>query len=95
MKDHLDDDRRASMEKYGFGPTAMRQTRVCPVCRRATTSSGTHCPACGAALPEETLYDCYRRQHPCCPRCGAVLGTVSDFCPHCGARLTKDTPEEE
>ena len=90
-----EEDRRASMEKYGFGPETMRRTRICPVCSRATTAEGPCCPSCGAVLPGETLYDRYRREHPCCPCCGAVLRTLQGFCPHCGARLKKEPMEED
>ena len=86
-KDNPDNVRRESMDFYGFGPEAMKKTRVCTVCGTATTSDAPLCAVCGAALPKETLFTQYKQRHLCCPYCDAILESPSDYCPQCGRKL--------
>ncbi|MDY3281246.1 zinc-ribbon domain-containing protein [Dysosmobacter sp.] len=76
-----------TLEAFGFGPNVMRKTAVCGTCGRMADAGAAACPACGGKLPEETLYDCYKRQHACCPACGTVLSPGSRYCPSCGKRV--------
>ena len=81
--------RRVVLLEYGFGPEAMRQRKVCPVCGKANPAQHTRCTDCGAALPETTLLDFYRSRHRCCPGCGVAVTDVAVYCPECGVRLPK------
>ena len=51
--------------------------------------------SCGAALPNETLYDFYRARHRCCPGCGVVVTDVAVYCPECGAHLPEAAEQQE
>ena len=88
-RDQDENSRRETMAHYGFGPEAMKSTRVCAVCGAATATQALRCPVCGNPLPSETLYDWYRDQHPVCPVCGSVLPRSQEirYCPQCGSRL--------
>lgn len=76
-----------TLEAFGFGPNVMRKTAVCAQCGRMADAGASACPACGGQMPEETLYDCYKRQHACCPACDTVLSPGSRYCPNCGKRV--------
>ena len=81
--------RRVTLLEYGFGPETLRGRKVCPVCGKANSAGQTDCADCGAALPENTLYDFYRSRHRCCPGCGVAVTNVARYCPECGTRLPK------
>lgn len=81
--------------EYGFGPETLRGRKVCPVCGKANSAGQTDCADCGAALPENTLYDFYRSRHRCCPGCGVAVTNVARYCPECGARLPKAVRRQE
>lgn len=85
MTDHQ--FRLESMKRFGFGPDAMKQTRVCRICGYTSTSGETYCPECNAVLPRETLYDLYKAYHLYCPECDTVVASTSLFCPECGKQL--------
>lgn len=72
------------LEQYGFGPNVMKKTKVCPDCGQLSGARALICSQCGARLPFATLFDRYKRRHPCCPHCGTVLTAGAKYCPHCG-----------
>lgn len=71
----------------GFGPDAMRLTKVCPRCGRGNPAAGEACTDCGAALGNQTLLDLYLSRHTCCPHCGIAVKRGAIFCPDCGTRI--------
>ena len=75
------------LELYGFGPNAMKKTKVCKSCGGLASARAMICGQCGAGLPFATLYDSYKRRHPCCPYCSTVLTANAKYCPHCGSRI--------
>ena len=77
---------RENREHWGFGPEAMKKIRICPSCHAAAPAENTLCPVCGAKLPDETLFQQYRRRHDACCRCGTILTPGMLYCPQCGAR---------
>lgn len=79
--------RAEGMRRYGFGPDAMRQIKVCDKCGAANDSFLHRCDECGAKLPRDTLFDLYKRNHPYCPICGTVAADHARFCPTCGAEI--------
>ena len=79
--------RRATMERYGFGPMAMRRIRVCMECGCPSESDEETCLSCGVKLPTETLYDQYKKRHRFCSRCDTVMAEYMQFCPQCGTRI--------
>ena len=79
--------RQVTLLEYGFGPETMRRRKICPECGRANCAREARCTECGAALPEQTLYDFYRSRHRCCPGCGVAVTSVAVYCPECGTRL--------
>lgn len=79
--------RRIGMEKYGFGPDAMKKRKVCRICGATMHCEEGFCRDCGAILPNETLFDLYKTKHFYCPSCSAVLTDTANFCPQCGKRL--------
>ena len=88
MKDKPNDQvRREGMKQYGFGPEAMKNTKVCKKCGASSPADSRYCRACGARLPDETLFEAYKRRHICCPYCDTVLDSPTEFCPQCGRRL--------
>lgn len=78
--------RRQSMDRYGFGPDAMKQVKVCEECGAPSPVDRQFCTGCGHRLPDKSLYDIYRERHRCCPVCGAVLDDETDYCPQCGTK---------
>lgn len=84
--------RSAAMKQLGFGPEVMKQTKVCPVCGVTAGADEAECIRCGATLPEETLFDLYKRQHQYCAVCGTVVSDTSAYCPECGASLKGRQP---
>lgn len=79
--------RLKNLEDFGYGPNVMRNTKVCAKCGQVIKASASFCPDCGERLSSETLFDRYKRQHPCCPECDTVLAPDSLYCPHCGTKL--------
>lgn len=84
--------RSVAMKQLGFGPEVMKQTKVCPVCGVTAGAAAAECIRCGATLPEETLFDLYKRQHQYCDKCGTVVSSTSAYCPECGASLKGRQP---
>ena len=80
-------------ERYGFGPQVMKKIKVCRKCAQTNPAERYVCRSCGAALPIETLYRLYQRQHRLCPVCDTVLAEGMNFCPHCGEK--QDRMEED
>ena len=72
------------LEQYGFGPNVMKKTKVCPSCGQLASARSMICSRCGARLPFATLFDSYKRRHPCCPQCRTILTADTKYCPHCG-----------
>lgn len=87
--------RHAWLERCGFGPAVMRQTKVCPRCGALARAGQSFCPGCGAALLPQTLYDSYCQKHRRCPGCGTVLASDARFCPGCGRPLAEAEKEAE
>lgn len=87
--------RRVLLLEYGFGPETLRGRKICPACGRGNGANRTDCMSCGAALPNETLYDFYRARHRCCPGCGVVVTDVAVYCPECGAHLPEAAEQQE
>ncbi len=85
--DKLEMTRQQNMEHFGFGPSAMKQIKVCPQCRRPSPTDTHFCVVCGHRLPKDTLYDLYREQHRMCLSCDTVLTEEMAFCPHCGMKI--------
>ena len=75
------------METLGFGTNAMKQIKVCGSCGVVSSAAETDCVSCGAALPEETLYQQYQKRHKSCGSCGLVVSGTLRYCPQCGASL--------
>lgn len=75
------------LEKCGYGPMVMKQTKVCPHCGKVVSKSRSVCPDCGMRIIGKTLYDRYRERHICCDKCGTVLAPDSRYCPCCGRSL--------
>ena len=78
-----------SMRQFGFGPDAMKQTKVCRVCSSTCAATEMYCHACDAILPKETLYDQYKAHHLSCPKCDTVVASTFLFCPKCGNHLRR------
>lgn len=74
------------LEAYGFGPNVMKKTKVCRKCGQVARTGAILCRACLSILPRETLYDSYKRRHPCCT-CGTVLRDDVCYCPQCGRQI--------
>lgn len=78
-----------NLERFGFGPNVMKKLRVCPRCGQTVKSRADICPDCGERLPNETLFDRYKRKHLSCPDCDTVLTSDAMYCPNCGSMVTK------
>ena len=87
--------RRVELLEYGFGPETMRLMKICLACGKANRAQDARCTDCGAALPEQTLYDFYRARHRCCPGCGIAVTRVARYCPECGRRLPETAQRQE
>jgi len=88
--DKLHPSREQLLDKYGFGPGAMKKIKVCRICKKPCNANEYYCESCGAVLPKETLFDLYRSQHLCCPECDTVVSKYSRFCPKCGRQLWRE-----
>ena len=82
--------RYRNMEDFGYGPNVMKKTKVCPNCGKMVNARFRNCPDCGGQLSSETLFDRYKRQHPCCPECDTVLAPDSLYCPNCGKQIVQE-----
>ena len=84
------------LEQYGFGPNVMKKTKVCLKCGQLSRKRSMICTQCGSWLPFATLFDSYKRRHPCCPQCSTILTADTKYCPHCGQLInTVDTNNKE
>lgn len=88
-------ERYNTLEDFGFGPNVMKKTKVCPKCGQMTDAASSVCPACGEKLPDETLFNLYKKQHACCPDCDTVLSPGSRYCPNCGKHILPQTAGNE
>ena len=79
--------RYRKMEYFGYGPNVMKKNKVCSRCGVMTDASNRACPECGEKLPDETLFEYYKRQHASCPDCDTVLTPSSLYCPQCGKKI--------
>lgn len=78
-----------SRENYGFGIRAMDKVKVCPNCGTAAKASERFCGECGTKLPEDTLFQTYKKQSRYCVICDTVVPPAARFCPKCGTRLKR------
>ena len=78
--------RLENMNELGFGNDAMKRIKVCAVCGMTAAAEETVCISCRALLPEETLFQQYRKRHRRCVRCDTVVPSESRFCPCCGSQ---------
>ena len=86
--------RQVTMERYGFGPNAMRRIRVCPECGCPSEADEANCLSCGVRMPKENLYDQYKKRHHFCSRCDTVVAEYMQFCPQCGTRIPSVKPSK-
>lgn len=77
------------MERYGFGPRVMHQTKYCAICGSLVTEGKDKCPNCASLLPKLTLFAWYEQQHRVCSGCGTVISDDCRFCPQCGKRVAR------
>ena len=82
----------STLEKtmQGYTEKMSQSTKVCTECGQPASAHKEFCPACGAALPKETL-----AQGAQCPNCGKQNDLRSKFCEDCGAKLPSTLREEE
>ena len=73
-----------NLEKFGFGPNVMKKNKVCPRCGKLVGARLGICPDCNEKLSGESLFDLYKRRHPCCTSCDTVLTSGSRYCSVCG-----------
>lgn len=81
--------KNSQLARYGFGPEAMRKTKLCPNCDTLVTNGAKTCPACGQTLPKLSLLTWYEQQHCRCTHCGTVLRGNPLYYPHCGRSRKK------
>lgn len=84
-RDTLSDE----LEHYGFGIRAMKKVKVCPGCGAAARASEQYCRECGAKLPEDNLFQSYKKQRRYCAVCDTIVPAKAQFCPKCGTRLKR------
>ncbi len=82
-----DQVRQEGMEKYGFGPRAMKGLKVCVACGHASPSAWVFCTECGGPLPEKNLFEVYKERHVYCKACETVVSEDASYCPQCGKKL--------
>ena len=96
QNDVTEKTKNLQLEQYGFGPNVMKKTKVCPNCGQLARARSMICSRCGARLPFATLFDSYKRRHPCCPQCSTILTADTKYCPHCGQTInTADVSDKE
>ena len=76
-------------EHYGFGIRAMAKVKVCPNCGAAAKAPEQFCGECGAKLPEDNLFQIYKKQNRYCAVCDTIEPAKAQFCPKCGTRLKR------
>ena len=86
--------RQAAMEEFGFGPNVMKSIKVCRSCGTISPVGNSFCGACGAQLPEETVFQQYRKNHLYCASCDTVLPFGALFCTKCGEKLQTEPARE-
>jgi len=80
---------REGMARYGFGPEAMKQIKVCQKCGAMSPASKKLCVACKSILPSATLYQFYKSRHLFCNKCKTVVPNDTIYCPICGTKFEK------
>ena len=75
------------MEYYGFGIKVMKQLKVCSYCGVMTNALNRFCKECGKPLPNDTLYQFYKKRHKCCSVCETVVCDAALYCPQCGIKI--------
>lgn len=85
--ERIEQVKQQGMDFYGFGPNAMKKTKVCTECGHPSPSDQQFCTECGHRLPNKTLYDIYKERHKCCPTCDTVLADEMEYCPQCGTKI--------
>ena len=93
--DVTEKSKNRQLEQFGFGPNVMKKTKVCPNCGQLASARSVRCPQCGTRLPFATLFDRYKRRHPCCPHCGTILTADTKYCPHCGRSINAAAATEK
>lgn len=76
-----------NMEQHGFGPDVMKRIKICALCGKSAEVSDTICEVCGEPLPQESVFQQYKKRHLYCPRCETVVPSHTQFCPQCGLGL--------
>lgn len=65
---------------------------ICPTCgREIMDDPATHCPGCGAVLPDKAQSD--KTTH--CPKCYATLDEDMVFCPSCGCNIARMEKQQQ
>lgn len=75
------------LRRYGFGVDNMRSIKICSLCGAPCEAAKKRCPECGAGLPEETLYEAYKKRTALCRQSQDVLPADTACCPKCGKSL--------
>ena len=94
MSDLTENIRLECMEQYGFGTQSMQKVKVCKSCGTIACAKEQHCPECGARLPQETLFQAYKRRSRYCGFCDTVVSPAAQYCPKCGRKLKQQTVKE-
>ena len=81
--------RLEGMKHFGFGPDEMRKVKVCEYCGSMMESKILVCK-CGRKLPQDTLYEVYKRKHNYCKKCETVVSDSTRYCPQCGEMIEKE-----
>lgn len=87
--DVIESLRRSAMKRYGFGTDEMKNTKVCACCGTKLSADAKICTECGKELPDQTLFDVYKKHHLCCKYCDTVLAKNALFCPQCGRKVDR------
>ncbi|MBE6036359.1 MAG: hypothetical protein E7223_01890 [Clostridiales bacterium] len=87
IQKRTDWSRHEGMRRYGFGIQTMRQLKVCRICGAPARAEQNFCKECGCRLPEETLYDTYKKKHKVCTYCDIALRDDAEYCPQCGRKV--------
>jgi RNA polymerase subunit RPABC4/transcription elongation factor Spt4 len=74
----------------GFANEAAKNIKICPKCQQGAGADKKFCPACGTALPEQTL-----GAGAACKDCGKQNDIGTKFCAGCGAKLPIALQEEQ
>jgi len=82
--------RTRELERYGFGTGEMKKIKICASCGTKTSAWEEICPGCRSRLPEETLYEQYKKRHSYCSNCDTVVRDGTEYCPGCGRKIKKN-----